>query len=372
MYCEHCKQQMEEDAIYCPFCGNRLVSRENQLDRPLTSKEINQCRHKSEKRWYVFLCVLNILIILSVVTVFIVNFKDNLKDFSNRMKNEMNLMEEAMLEDLEAKNEEQKEESKESTKTSKETKKQQDEKSDKNTKEADEDVDTLEDYVIPVEVEYFILGIMILFILPFMLNIYYQSYRASAVPITPRNFPEIYDRIQLYAKRLGLKEVPEAYIMQENGVLNAFSAFIIKKQYIEICADLFEVAYREHKDIDAISFVIAHELAHIKLKHATFPYNIRILFSNSIPIFGSTASRAREYSCDRLAQKVTGIDGIDAMFALMVGKHLYKDVDKQAYLHYAQTVNGFFVWCVNLVSSHPVMTKRIQALAMKQGSGKLY
>ena len=75
---------------------------------------------------------------------------------------------------------------------------------------------------------------------------------------------------------------------------------------------------------------------------------------------------------DRLAQKVTGIDGIDAMFALMVGKHLYKDVDKQAYLHYAQTVNGFFVWCVNLVSSHPVMTKRIQALAMKQGSGKLY
>jgi hypothetical protein len=60
------------------------------------------------------------------------------------------------------------------------------------------------------------------------------------------------------------------------------------------------------------------------------------------------------------------------MFSLVAGKHLYKMVDKQDYFMYAKSVNGFFVWCVNLTADHPVMTKRIPALMMREGSGELY
>ena len=33
---------------------------------------------------------------------------------------------------------------------------------------------------------------------------------------------------------------------------------------------------------------------------------------------------------------------------------------------------GFFVWVFNLLADHPVMSKRIVALAEGKGSGKLY
>lgn len=60
------------------------------------------------------------------------------------------------------------------------------------------------------------------------------------------------------------------------------------------------------------------------------------------------------------------------MNVLMVGKHLYKNVDIEDYIEHAHEVRGFFVWANNLISSHPIMTKRVRALARGQGSGELY
>lgn len=292
----------------------------------IDKKKIKQYRHKSEKRWYIALVIINILIIGSVISVFTYNFKENYKNIKESIVETYN-----------------------------------------NPDTAESDIEN-----IPTDVKILCYGLLIFLILPFSVNFMYAGIRSRAIRITERNFPDVYERIVKYSHILGLKKVPEAYIVQENGVLNAFSAFIIRKQYIQINADLFEIAYREHHDLDSISFVIAHELSHIKLKHATFLYHISILYSSVIPILGSTASRAREYSCDRLAQKVTGNSGIEAMLSLMAGKHLYKDVDIEDYLNHANEVKGFFVWCYNLSSSHPIMTKRIKALEMEEGSGQLY
>lgn len=80
----------------------------------------------------------------------------------------------------------------------------------------------------------------------------------------------------------------------------------------------------------------------------------------------------RKDSCDRIAQKLSGSDGIEAMMTLTAGIHLYKKVDTEDYVEHAKTVKGFFVWCFNLVETHPIMSKRVLALTMKEGSGKLY
>lgn len=288
-------------------------------DLPLTKKEINACRHKAEKRWYRRLCVLNLLIIIGALCV-IIYFAQEDAPKTLEMESEV-IADEEEVEDL---------------------------------------------------VMYSVMIFVVMLGLPLIVNYQYQKIRLASIRITEKNFPDIYHRVQLYAKRMDMKKVPEVYIVQQDGILNAFSSFVVRKQYIEIYADVFEIAYREYQDLDAISFIIAHEMAHIKYKHSTFWYSIKIWFAEIVPILGSTASRAREYSCDRLAQKVTGLDGIEAMFVLMAGKHLYKMVDVEDYLEYAKTVRGFFVWCNNLVSTHPVMTKRILALKQGEGSGKLY
>lgn len=300
----------------------------------ISKQEGDACRHRLEKRWYRRLVVLNVLIIVVVIAMLVSNFAE-IKSWAGLLKTQMS---EELSEDyVEDKTQYR--------------------------------YDAIED--MPLEVELVLSGIVLIIILIPALYYMYAQYRSMSLRITEKNFPEVYALIEEYAHRLGIK-VPKAYVMQQNGVLNAFSTFLPRKQWICIHSELFEVAYREYKDMDALAFVIAHEMAHIYYGHATLSYNLSIIFSKMIPILGTTASRTREYSCDRLAQRLTGADGVDAMLVLVVDRHLYKMVDKEDYIEEMRNQRGLFVWIYNLLADHPVMCKRIVALAEGRGSGKLY
>lgn len=317
------------------FSQNNFIKNQNGYNTPplggdfvLSNRDIDNLRHKAEIPFFRIQQVVNILFIISVIAVFIFTFSDSMSKlqdvFSESMQN---------------------------TSTS------------LNYDYADK---------IPASIQLFATLLIIVPYILFVLAYFYGQVRSRAVKITPRQFPEIYDLIIKYSYRLNLKEIPEAYIVQENGILNAFSSFVIRKKYIQINADLFEVAYREYHDIDSIGFVLAHEMAHIKLKHASLPYQLWILWASVIPFLSQTSSRTREYSCDRLAQIVSGSDGIQAMMALTVGKHLYKRIDVQDYIDNSIHVNGFFVGLYNLLSTHPILPKRIKALVIRNKSGDLF
>ena len=307
---------------------------EEEQGAKITRKEADACRHKAEMRWYRRLVVLNILIIIVAIAI-VAGSLAEVEDWTEAVKTQV-------------------------------------------TEEFSEDYvedktqyryDALED--IPMALEIFAYGVVIMIFLIPALYYMYATYRTMALRITEKNFPEVYALIEEYAQRLGIK-TPKAYVIQQNGVLNAFSAFLPGRQWICIHSELFEVAYREHKDMDALAFVIAHEMAHIYYKHATLGYMLSIMFSRVIPVLGTTASRAREYSCDRLAQRLTGTDGLDAMLVMAVDRHLYKLVDKEDYIEDMRSQRGFGLWLFNLLKDHPVLCKRVVALEEGRGSGKLY
>ncbi len=307
---------------------------EEEQHAAISKKEGNACRHKAEKRWYRRLVVLNALIVIVAVIVVISSVAE-MTEWAEAVTTQMN---EELSEDyVEDKTQYR--------------------------------YNAFED--IPMALEIFMYGVIIMIIVIPVLYYMYAQYRSMSLRITEKNFPEVYALIEEYSKRLGIK-TPKAYVIQQNGVLNAFSAYLPRRQWICIHSELFEVAYREHKDMDALAFIIAHELGHIYYKHATFGYYLSIMFSQMIPVLGTTASRTREYSCDRLAQRLTGTDGLDAMLVLVVDRHLYKLVDKEDYIEDMRSQKGFFLWFFNLLADHPVMSKRIVALADGRGSGKLY
>lgn len=320
---------------------------EEEYSRPITKEEGKRCKHRLERRWYRRLVELNILMIVIVIGVCIYNWNDNVKKAEQVWNN--------TVEDVKATLEETHEETAE-------TEEKQD---------SEKTVFDLEEDDIPMEMMLLFYGILIYLVIIVFVYYYYAYYRSMALRITERNFPEVYDIVEDYAKKLGIK-TPKVYVMQSSGVLNAFSAFLIGKQWIMINSELFEIAYREHKDMDSLKFVIGHEMAHIYYGHATFHYKLSIMFSGMIPLISQIASRTREYSCDRLSQRLTGVDGIDAMLALIVDRHLYKMVDKEDYLQEAKAQKGFFLWIANLMADHPVSCKRIVALEEGRGSGKLY
>ncbi len=343
------EQDMPAQAEIAP--GNDAPPDGRPVYQPIDKKILKSCRHKAERRWYRRLFVLNILIIAFAIGYFIYSIDDNRK----YVEAVYNYAAETL------RSFDDHEEAGQSPENSSDTDGKEEESAESHVGNT------------PQNIEYFIMVVFSVIAVPFIVSYAYAQYRSMSVRITEKTYPEIYAIVEEYSQKLGLKRVPKVYMVQGNGVLNAFSAFVPFRQYIEIYGDLLEVAYREYHDMDTIRFIVAHEMAHIYYMHATMHYYYGMMFSQLIPILGPTASRTREYSCDRLAQLLSGSDGLDAMMTLIAGIHLYRQVDKEDYIRHAHEVKGLFLFCYNLVCSHPVMTKRVIALAdPERKSGQLY
>lgn len=198
--------------------------------------------------------------------------------------------------------------------------------------------------------------------------------RARSVKVGPDQFPDVWDRIVHYAGVYGLHEVPDAWVVQEGGTLNAFASKHGRRNFIRINADIFEVGTTDigprAKDPAALDFVIAHELGHVAASHTTYWYAYLSSFIFSIPLLGSAQSRAREYTADNWAHSVVP-DGEQGIVMLSSGKYLYPMVDGRAIAARADDPDAF-VWAVNALSTHPIQTKRLAALYDRSKPGKLF
>jgi Zn-dependent protease with chaperone function len=218
----------------------------------------------------------------------------------------------------------------------------------------------------------FLLAFFSLYLARGFLNAYE---RASSVLITDRQFPDVYARIVHFAGEFGLEDVPDAYMVQEGGTLNAFASKHNRKNFIRINSDIFEVGQfalgPRPRDPDALDFIIAHEVGHVAANHVTYWYTFISSFIFYIPFVGSALSRAKEYTADNHGFAVVP-DGIQGIVLLSGGKYLYPEIDDQQFVERAKTDKGVFVWFVNALSSHPIITKRLAALHDRSRPGKLF
>jgi len=194
--------------------------------------------------------------------------------------------------------------------------------------------------------------------------------RVYSVKLGEGQFPELWQRVVEYTDRLELKKQPAIFVRQEGGIINAFSAYFWGRNYVLINTEIFEIAYLEHKDLEAVSFILAHEMAHICLNHTRFWYNASVLFARFVPVLGTALSRAQEYSCDRIALSLCP-EGKHGIFMLLLGRHLYKNVNVEQYLQQAQNTHGWFEFFININATHPVNTRRVLAIYQPEKIGKL-
>ena len=80
------------------------------------------------------------------------------------------------------------------------------------------------------------------------------------------------------------------------------------------------------------------------------------------PYLGAAYSRACEYTCDRLGAFCQPDGAITGLLALAAGKRLHGLVDVREFAAQAVSDHGFWVRRAELVSSHPLLTKRVAAL----------
>ncbi|MGB9939298.1 M48 family metallopeptidase [Methanosarcina sp.] len=193
----------------------------------------------------------------------------------------------------------------------------------------------------------------------------YGGMMANAIKLSEKQFPELYEIIKRLSFELNLREVPDAFLIQEGGLINAFATRLyFRRNYVVFYADVVEVAYREG-DFDSLEFIVAHELAHIKAGHVTLLYNLSIFPIAFVPVLKNllwtALSRAREYTSDRIAIRLAP-SGKKGLIVLSAGEHLYKAVNYEEYLETARTPEGFWIWSTNLLSTHPALVRRVRAV----------
>lgn len=195
----------------------------------------------------------------------------------------------------------------------------------------------------------------------FIHNLSMVNIRKNGVKVSEQQFSAFYAQAREVAERMKLKEVPDIYVMQSGGVLNAFAARFGLKNMVVLYSDVF--ALLEEQGEEEVLYILAHEFAHIKRKHVG--YGWLLMPGLILPFLGNAYSRACEFTCDRYgAYYSQSFEGAkNALVILAIGPQLYRKVDQTVFMQQISAEGGMFSWMDELMSTHPNLPRRIHSVS---------
>jgi Zn-dependent protease with chaperone function len=199
----------------------------------------------------------------------------------------------------------------------------------------------------------------------------FAAQRVNGVRMSPTQFPEGHRLVAEAAARFGMATVPDAYVVLGNGRINAFASGHGLRRYVVVYSDLFEIG-GEARDPEALAFIIGHEVGHIAAGHTSYWRQLGMFAAPFLPFLGHSLYRAQEYTADNhgFCHRPQGSAG--AMATLAAGKYLNRVVGMDEFADRSWQERGFFVWLVNGLATHPVLTWRANALRDRSRHGKLW
>ena len=198
----------------------------------------------------------------------------------------------------------------------------------------------------------------------------YAKLRATAVQMSPTQFPEGYRMVVEAARQFGLRRVPDAYVTMGNGQINAFAAGHGYRRFVVVHSDLFEIGGRA-RDPEALRFVIGHEVGHLAAGHISMLRLLFVTLGLNVPLLGKALVRAQEYTADNhgYAYAPQGVPGV--MGVLSGGKYLGAEVNTRALADRATREKGLWLHMTVWRSTHPVITWRAHALRDRSRPGRI-
>ena len=180
--------------------------------------------------------------------------------------------------------------------------------------------------------------------------------KGSGVQIGEDQLPEIYHCVQNFSERLGLKQVPDVYLV-EASVINAAAVRFGKRQTILLTDDLIDACLRSHRP-NSLAYVIGHELGHIALNHNG---DFRSLLRGA----SKRLARLDEYSCDTVATRLVGDRAIavSGLIVLATGPQLLPHVNVEALIRQAKEVAAdSYSKKAEKLLTHPLLLNRLSRI----------
>ena len=190
--------------------------------------------------------------------------------------------------------------------------------------------------------------------------------RGSAIKLGPNQLPELHHRVQLLARRAGLSPIPDAYVLESGGAMNAFATKFFRGRLIVLYTDLLDAC---GEDEAARDMVIGHELGHHKAGHLDWMWLIAP--GMLVPFLGAAYSRAREFTCDRWGSALCGdpAGALRGLTILAAGGRLAQRIDLSSFVAQKQDLDTGWMTLGRWLSTHPPLGARIEALAPHFGTG---
>ncbi len=196
--------------------------------------------------------------------------------------------------------------------------------------------------------------------------------KTQSVKLGDHQLPEIYKMVETLSASLNIRNTPNTYLIQAGGSLNAFAKKFMGSNYVVIYSDLLEAFYEGN--VDAVEFVVAHELGHIKRNH--FWKSLLLFPSALIPFLAPAYNRACELTCDNIGTFFNERGAVDGLLILAGGKKIAREINVHVYIDQKRTDAGFWRWFAEKTMSHPALYKRLDhvytsSTAMRRNAPKM-
>ncbi|RTL16412.1 MAG: peptidase M48 [Burkholderiales bacterium] len=205
-------------------------------------------------------------------------------------------------------------------------------------------------------------GMLLVLLVAFVGYLFAQStlvahVRGNAVQLSAEQFPDLHGQFVECCEKLGLGgKLPEAYVLQGGGMLNAFAAQFLGHRFVVLLSGVVD-AMQAHPD--GVRFYLGHELGHLRRGHAVGGLlRLPVLW---LPLIGGAYGRAKETTCDLhgLACSSSPEAAARALAALSAGPQRWQQLDVKTFARQSRLGSGFWMSFHELTSGYPWLTKRV-------------
>lgn len=214
---------------------------------------------------------------------------------------------------------------------------------------------------IGIALIYLLLGYLIFL---FAHSAFISYLKGTGVKISRDQYPDLHERLIRCCEKVGLREVPEAYLLRTD-FFNALATRFLGRHFVVLFTDVVDALEDQP---GAVDFYIGHELGHIHRKHLS--WSAFIMPASILPVLGAALRRAEEYTCDRygVACCQNEDDIKAAIAAIAAGDTRWKSINIDAYVGQVAATNGFWMSFNELTGDYPWLTKRMSTcIALSKG-----
>jgi len=187
-------------------------------------------------------------------------------------------------------------------------------------------------------------------------------FRANSILVSEEQYPAIYRMAKAYSTKLGLKKVPDVYVIQQT-TLNAFAIRAARRHVVVLYSHTVETMVEKERT-DALGMVIAHEIGHLAANHLRWAGIAAGIGIFLLPLY-LYWSRCCEFTADRLAYLCLNDKGsaLEGLLKLTVGKKLAPATNLEALARqHAALRKDPWAKIIEWWSTHPHLLNRIHKL----------